>query len=75
MTDVGRSCKQPIRWATTRNGYPIPLDPEPAANGNLHVDDDGRATIVPRDRRATAGALYVSHFATCPYADQHRRRP
>lgn len=73
MPDVCASCKAPIRWAPTRNGYLIPLDPDPVAGGNLRLDDQGRALIVPKDRRDGA-SLYVSHFATCPYADQHRRR-
>jgi hypothetical protein len=72
MADVCVTCRAPIRWAFTVNGKPMPLDPDPVAGGNVALDDTGRATVVPADRRA--GPLYVAHFTTCPYAAEHRRR-
>lgn len=74
MPDRCRTCKQRVRWARTERGNAIPLDPEPAANGSIRLDD-GVAFVVPEaDRAAFAGELYLSHFATCPDAAQHRRR-
>ena len=81
MPDRCRSCKAPIRWAVTEAGRPIPLDLEPVDAGNVRLDDarvPGGAPIAvivfSEDREAFAGELYLSHFATCPYAQEHRRR-
>jgi hypothetical protein len=75
VPEVCRTCKDPIRWARTVRGYPIPLDPAPRAGGNLDVDDAGVATIVPKDRRK-GRELYVQKVVTCPLgtdACPHRR--
>jgi hypothetical protein len=81
MADRCSSCKAPIRWAITDAGYPIPLDLEPAADGNLRLvgarfkGGTPRALVVaPANRAALAGELYKTHFVTCPYAEQHRQR-
>jgi hypothetical protein len=77
-----RSCGAAIRWAVTATGKRIPLDPEPVDGGNIVIDNSGPhgpiATVVGK---ATQPGLfgddsprYVSHFATCPNADRHRRR-
>jgi hypothetical protein len=79
MTDHCRSCRAPIRWATTANGRAMPVDLEPVPDGNLWL---GRgpygaviASVVPEERREElAGELYLPHFATCPHAHKHRRR-
>lgn len=72
-----RSCGAEIRWERTAAGKPIPLDPEPVADGNLAIRDDGRvvAYIDGDGERIALGRplRYVTHFATCPNADQHRR--
>lgn len=67
-----RSCGAPIKWATSWNGPPIPLDPVPREDGNIHLDH-GRAVVVHRFDGDELGAMFVSHFATCPHADQWRR--
>ena len=73
MPDLCRTCKQPVRWARTERGNAIPLDPAPAANGSIRLRA-GVAIVVPEaDRAELAGELYLSHFATCPDAAQHRR--
>jgi hypothetical protein len=76
MSEFCRTCKAPIRWALTADGNAIPLDPEPSSRGNLRFRADGEhVVIVPEEARATfVGSLYLSHFATCPFADLHRRR-
>ncbi len=74
-----RSCNADILWARTERGSRMPLDAEP-------VDSTGRNLFVLRDKSSSEGPLaiaawglahtephYVSHFATCPNADQHRR--
>lgn len=64
-----RSCNAEIIWAVTATGKRMPVDAAPSANGNIHLE--GTTAIVldePVDGART------SHFATCPNADQHRKR-
>lgn len=69
-----RSCGAPVRWERTAAGKPIPLDPEPVPTGNLAFRDDGRVVTCLEDGGWPQDApRYVTHFATCPNADQHRR--
>jgi len=82
VTEVCRSCKAPIRWAVTESERWIPLDLHPVPAGNLWLvpsrlrQGPPRALVVdPEDRERFAGELYLAHFATCPDANQHRRRP
>lgn len=91
-----RSCKQPIRWAITeKNARRIPLDLEPADDGNIvetGATDPSTGAPIVRYLKKSEGvtwptmalvlggqepepqARYVSHFATCPNADQHRKK-
>lgn len=75
-----RSCGAPIVWATTPAGKLIPLDPQPVDDGNLavHRDEDGihlYARVLKKgEEPAEHERRGVSHFTTCPQADQHRRR-
>lgn len=77
-----RSCDGLMMWATTgiKGGF-IPVDPDPVDNGNI-VLDFGRTGNLPR--ASVLGPLelqllepgvarYVSHFVTCPQADEHRK--
>jgi hypothetical protein len=66
---VCKSCGAPIEWAHTKNGKRIPLDPGTVENGNITVADDGIAYIWP----AGEGDR-VSHFATCEFAKDHRKK-
>jgi hypothetical protein len=71
VADTCRSCGAPIEWAVTTKGKRIPLDPGTFDEGNIDVVDGiayttGQLTTVDRRRR--------SHFATCPNANQHRKR-
>jgi hypothetical protein len=69
-----RSCNAPLLWAKTEKGHRIPLDPEPVpADGpGLFVLRHGVAVAVP-PLAYPDEANYISHFSTCPQADQHRR--
>lgn len=72
-----KSCRRPIRWVVTRgNGRRMPVDWDPHEDGNVVVDPDGRADVYRETPTAVAAGstLHFSHFATCPNADQHRRR-
>ena len=74
------SCGSPILWAISAvTGTRMPIDPEPAVGGNIRLDDShpplarvvGAAIDLfdPTDD----GTRHLSHFATCVFADQHRR--
>lgn len=80
-----RSCKALIEWAVTDNGRKMPLDLGWHADGRLVVvgRKGGDPLVVSLNgdqllRLHVADgvelALRRSHFATCPDADQHRRR-
>lgn len=71
------SCGATIVWTRTQGGKRMPVDAEPAANGNIVLGDGDppAAIIVPPDERERAlYPLYVSHFASCKFAAQHRRK-
>lgn len=75
------TCRAPIVWAYTPSGKRIPLDAE-------HTDDGLRPVTSPQGNlvatgeeilgavvvRVEQGGRFVSHFATCPDAGQHRRK-
>lgn len=54
-----RWCKAPILWATTPAGKKAPLDACP---------------IEGLDANGVHHRIYLSHFATCPHADQVRQQ-
>lgn len=66
-----RSCGAPIIWAITENGKRMPLDAEPAERptGVFRLEPSGDDLIA----RRPIEQVYISHFATCPNADQHRK--
>lgn len=55
-----RSCQASILWVrSAANDRPIPLDPD-------------KVTIITEAGEYVTG--YVTHFATCPNAAEHRKR-
>lgn len=68
-----RSCGAPITWKTyDRTGKQIPLDREPRADGNLVVEGKTcRQADQLLDREKTR---FVTHFATCPDAEDWRTK-
>lgn len=73
-----RSCGAPIIWARTPSGRTIPIDRQPTDDGNVRVTYDGHkahAQVVGKPDLFTADEpRHTSHFATCPNADQHRKK-
>ena len=53
-----KSCGAPIEWQKTARGTAMPVDP-------------WYVTIVTDKGQVVKGR--ISHFATCPNADQHRK--
>jgi hypothetical protein len=64
------SCGAAIIWTITEAGKRMPVDAVPAGKVTVLVrDPHGGSTPISKSRDH-----YVSHFATCPNAQQHRRR-
>lgn len=76
-----RSCGAPIVWAKhPETEKPMPIDDAATEHGNIRIDFDADTYQVLAgtrlaDARAAGEKLHTSHFATCPNARQHRRRP
>jgi hypothetical protein len=85
---VCRSCQREILWCVTPAGRSIPIDindplelpedPERWPRGLFVLDRDGASSrAIPATEvqfRGHAGPFYRTHFATCPFADRHRRK-
>ena len=77
-----RACGRPILWIGTPAGKYMPCDPESLAfwqrkDGPYKIVTPG-GEVVSADLDGLPGAEsgegYISHFATCPAADQFRGR-
>lgn len=69
------TCGAPVIWCRTETGKRMPVDTQPAHDGNLRLTDPDSA--LPTARPASRGGdspLHRSHFASCPDASHHRRR-
>lgn len=55
-----RSCQAGIVWVKTKGGKNMPVDADTWTQGDPHVFSPELG--------------HISHFATCPNADQHRKR-
>ena len=82
-----KSCGREIFWVKLRMGAggKMPLDAEPVwirkeAGGKPYFLKDGEAVHgritgdADDDPDAEVVEAYMSHFATCPQANEHRRR-
>jgi hypothetical protein len=65
-----RSCNREIDWVKTRNGKNMPIDIGQRLGGNVVIGEDGVASVTTPHPDLMG---YVSHFTTCPDADEHRR--
>lgn len=65
------SCRRQVLWVVMgRTRKRMPLDPTPASIGTIVISaHDGMAYV----DRNPGRAKFVSHFATCPNAQKHRR--
>lgn len=56
----------------------MPIDPDPVTDGNLVLTYPSPGAVLaivvdPDQLSIDDSPRYVSHFATCPNADQHRK--
>lgn len=73
-----RSCGKPIRFIEMRSGKKMPVDPDliayaDAKDGDVLVTEQGNTYKVNLANRLPNVKGYVSHFATCPQADDWRK--
>lgn len=71
-----KSCGAMMRWVTSENDKAVPLDAEPVADGNI-VLVDGLAHFLKKGETSSMfgdGKRYKSHFATCEFASQYRKK-
>ncbi len=73
-------CNMPMIWLKHKTtGKANPIDLKPVANGNLLIDEERRLyRLATTDEIAKAKRigkpLYISHFSTCPFAKEFRRK-
>jgi hypothetical protein len=73
-----RSCKADVLWVQwRRSGKRMPIDLEPDQLGTVVVSHNAAENLLIADKfddSLHAGRRrFVSHFASCPAADQHRK--
>lgn len=73
-----RSCGKFIEWVKTTKGKNMPCDPEVLShdemnNGDVLVTLGGHVQRVDRSKSFPSLRGRVSHFATCPNANEWRR--
>lgn len=76
---VCKGCGAEVTWVKTLAGKTMPIDPKPNPDGNLQIVDRSGAQIIVAVVNDTlfddeTTVRYTSHFATCPDADEFRRR-
>ena len=77
-----KSCGAEIRWIKMRSGKSMPCNPvgihyrrqvHGCDNTLVFVTPDGD-TVVGQAWEDSELVGYISHLATCPYANKHRKR-
>lgn len=80
MITTGRlcdSCDAEVFWVRFPSGKAMLVDAQPRSDGNVEVlETDGglRVRVLRAVEPSVTGLRYGSHFATCPKADEHRKR-
>lgn len=72
-TTTCKSCGALITWVRTKAGKRMPLDPVPAEDGNVVIDESGIAHVLGKGEE-WHGDRYRSHFSSCVHAAFHRRK-
>lgn len=66
-----RSCNAPILWMTTAAGKSIPVEPS-----SISPEEAEMLAELPRGGKLMFDSTrHKSHFARCPKAKEHRKKP
>lgn len=71
---VCKSCGAALRWAITEKGKRIPLDAKPTADGSFYFIGPDEVRFKPPTVTAVDVDVFTTHFLTCPFAGQHRKK-
>jgi len=77
MSAECNSCGASVRWVLIKKtGKRMPLNtaPAPDARPGFVLRVGGEAELATDDDRRLLREVYTSHFATCPQANQWRKR-
>ncbi len=74
-----RSCGAPMVFVRMPTGALNPINPEPAANGNIRITGEIAGvvqgeTMMALDAAQFEGEKYLSHYATCPQRREWRKK-
>lgn len=73
-----RACGALIIWGQTETGKPMSVDPLPRPGGNVVRMPQGKRQVLrvlpPAALPVVGRPAYQSHFVSCPFADQMRKR-
>lgn len=75
MSNRCKGCDAPVKWVRMATGGRMLVNLPPEKRVVIHkqmVDDNGGEARL--EERAEVLNTYTSHFATCPKADDFRRR-
>lgn len=73
---VCKTCGGEVLFAQTISGKSMPIDAAPVKHGNIALEETDTglvAHVLSPKALANAAERYISHFATCREAAQHRR--
>lgn len=77
MTQKCKRCPAMFYGIKTAKSW-MPVDIESAPNGNIRLNADGTADVLGKqaaeEARARGEQLHLSHFVTCPAADEFRKK-
>ena len=79
MATKCRSCGEEIIWIKMTSGKAMPCDVKPipyreSFSGGMKLVTPAGDVISGNYDGTSDNFAYISHFATCPNADQHRRK-
>lgn len=75
-TATCRTCGAPVVWTITEYGHRMPVDyVPPLLGGNIELVEQAQGDPIAKVHGAATArpGFYVSHFATCEQAEQHRK--
>jgi len=73
-----RSCEATIVWCVNERGKRVPVDADPVAGGNMRIIHNPIPNVrlqpdIELFSDDDDGVRYVTHFMTCPHADEWRK--